>query len=671
MSDKIRLLPDALANQIAAGEVVQRPASAVKELLENAVDAGANFIKLIVKDAGKSLLQVIDNGSGMSETDARLCFERHATSKIKSVEDLFAIQTLGFRGEALASIAAVAQVELKTRLRGSELGTQIIIEGMNVKQQSPCHCAEGTSIALKNLFFNVPARRNFLKSDQIEIRHIIDEFQHIVLANPNIGFTLHHNDNELFNLPATTLRKRIGAILGSSINDKLVPVEENTELVRIYGFVAQPDLLRKSRGEQYLFVNDRFIKSAYLHHAISTAYDQLLPERSYPVYALYLDLDPQRIDINVHPTKQEIKFDDERVIYSFVLAAVKRALGTHCLVPSLDFEQDDAGDLALLRHTKKTDAPIGKNDLDDVEKPRYNPFDNQTMTEKSSANSGRFDKIDIGKQAAGNMFEQRYPKNDVPTNWRDLYHIAAKKNNTDGETPDNTPESNRNNDDSHEINLSTITIRSDFGDEPPQLFQPNNATDQETIGSNPYQIHLSYILSHIKSGFILIDQQAAHERVLFERYLKSQRQSPIIGQRLLFPQTIVLPRADALLLTDILPELNTLGYDLAIFGQNTFVIHSKPADIADVDSEQNAIERLIEQYKLHGAEPQNDRHSRIAQTLARHHAIKAGRKLSKPEMQNLLDQLFACETPFVAPNGKPTFIKYQLNDIEKQFGRVS
>jgi DNA mismatch repair protein MutL len=657
MFDKIQLLPDALANQIAAGEVVQRPASAVKELLENAIDAGATTIKLLVKDAGKTLLQVIDNGTGMSETDARLCFERHATSKIKSVEDLFAIQTLGFRGEALASIAAIAQVELKTRLRGQELGTRILIEGMQVKKQEPCQCPEGTSIAVKNLFFNVPARRNFLKSDQIEIRHIIDEFQHVVLANPNVSFTLHHNDNELYNLPNTSLRKRISSILGNNIGDKLVAIEENTDLVRIHGFVAQPDLIRKSRGEQYLFVNERFIKSAYIHHAISTAYDQLLPEKSYPIYALYLDIDPKRIDINVHPTKQEIKFDDERIIYSFILAAVKRALATHCLVPSLDFSQDDSADLALLRYKKNSPET---NHSDNNTPKHFNPFDNNSQYGKSGS---KFDKIDISQPNNPSIFEQQRHKNPIPNNWRDLYDIAANSQNE-------TTNSDNTNDD-HEINPETITIRSNFGEQQSKLFPHHSDTPHKDLAeANLYQLHNAYILSPIKSGYILIDQQAAHERVLFERYQKLQLQNPITGQRLLFPQTIVLPRADALLLNDIMPDLNMLGYDLAAFGQNTFVIHAKPADIPDTDTEQTAMERLIEQYKLHnGGDIQNDRTSRIARTLARHHAIKTGRKLNKSEMQSLLDQLFACETPFVAPNGKPTFIKYQLSDIEKQFGR--
>lgn len=645
MSDKIQLLPDALANQIAAGEVVQRPASAAKELLENAVDAGATSIKLVLKDAGKTLLQVIDNGSGMSETDARLCFERHATSKIKSVEDLFAIETLGFRGEALASIAAVAQVELKTRLRGNDLGTHIVIEGMTLRHQDVCQCPEGTNIAVKNLFFNVPARRNFLKSDTIELRHIIDEFQHIALANPNIAFALHHNDNELFNLPAANLRKRISAMLGSNIGDKLVPVEENTDLVRIYGFVAQPDLIRKSRGEQFLFVNDRFIKSPYIHHAISSAYEQLLPEKNYPVYVLYLGIDPRRIDINVHPTKQEIKFDDERIIYSFVHAAIKRALGTYCLMPALDFEQNDAADLALLRPQKNLNHPANNN---------------HTHSNNDAPPRGnRWGKIELDKpRNTGNIFEQYQHKSEVPRNWRDLYSIVTPPQTATDKPPATEQD--------HEINPDTITIRSSFGDEQSQLFA---TAAEEEIGANPYQIHQTYILSPIKSGFILIDQQAAHERVLFERYLKMQQQQPAIGQRLLFPQTITLPRADALLLTDIMPDLNILGYDLALFGQNTFVLHSKPADTNHTDNEQTAIEQLLEQYKLHGSDLQTDRHTRIARTLARHHATKAGQKMSKQEMQTLLDQLFACEMPFTAPNGKPTFIKYQLKDIEKQFGK--
>lgn len=659
MPDKILLLPDALANQIAAGEVVQRPASVVKELMENAIDAGATQIKLIVRDAGKTLLQVSDNGTGMSETDARMCFERHATSKIKAVNDLFDLHTFGFRGEALASIAAVAQVEMKTRLHGATLGTHIMIEGMQVRKQQACQCPEGTNLSVKNLFYNVPARRNFLKTDNIEIRHIIDEFQRVVLAQPNIAFWLHHNDQELYNLPQTTLRKRVAAIVGNNVGDKLVTVEENLDFMRIHGFVGKPDLVRKTRGEQFLFVNERFIKSAYIQSAIVTAYDQLLPEKSYPVYALYLDIDPKRIDVNVHPTKQEIKFDDERTIYAFVLAAVRKALSAQCLVPSFDFQNDV--NFSATGHSLTNSQTLNRS----FSKTNPTPITNERI-DLNQANKGKNE----------NLFEQHSPqhKKTIPSNWRDLYEIARKPENPDEQ--EIILSNNDNNNNSEQNNTHTITLPSNANqDTNPTNFNSNNAlfgNDQEIRPfesvSEPYQLHLCYILSPIKSGFILIDQQAASERVLYERYLNRLATGDgIAPQQLLFPQTIELPRADAILLKDLLPDLLQWGYDLRELGQHTFVVHTKPTTDFDNTNEQHAIESILDTYKQHPTQTPVQRQTQMAKAMAKNHALKHGQKISKTEMQHLTDQLFACEYPYSTPNGKPTFITYTLSDVDKLF----
>ncbi|MBK9459038.1 MAG: DNA mismatch repair endonuclease MutL [Sphingobacteriales bacterium] len=413
MSDIIKLLPDSLANQIAAGEVVQRPASAVKELLENALDAGATQIKLIIKDAGKTLIQVVDNGSGMSETDARMCFERHATSKITTVDDLFKLHTFGFRGEAMASIAAVAQVSMRTRPANQELGTHLVIEGSVVRVQESCQTAVGTNISVKNLFYNVPARRQFLKADPIENRHIIDEFQHVALANPDVHFSLFNNEVEVFDLPPAPLRKRIVGIFGNTYNDKLVPVEESSiDFLKINGFVGKPDSARKTRGEQFFFVNDRFIRSSYLNHAVASAYDELLSAKSFPFYVLFLDIDPQRIDVNVHPTKQEIKFDDEKAIYALLHAAVRRALSKNSITPSLDFDQDPII-TAAFQQTNQPKAPL--------------PLPNFGQSGKKNEEQPTF----------GQSFNRE--KNAVPRNWKDIYTIMEQHNvqNSDFDTEQN------------------------------------------------------------------------------------------------------------------------------------------------------------------------------------------------------------------------------------------
>jgi len=620
MSDIIQQLPDSIANQIAAGEVIQRPASAVKELMENAIDAGATSVKLIIKDAGKTLLQVIDNGCGMSETDARMSFERHATSKIKNIDDLFHIRTMGFRGEALASIAAVAQVELKSKMTGEELGTQLIIEGSEVKSQEPVQCAEGTSIAVKNLFYNVPARRNFLKSPPVEMRHIIDEFQRIALSYPHIHFTLHHNGMEIFHLKAGNLRQRIVSIFGSNYNERLVPIEENTNITNIIGFIGKPEFAKKTRGEQFLFVNNRFIRSNYLNHAIVNAYDELLPRDSYPLYVLFIDIEPSRIDINVHPTKQEIKFEDEKIIYAFVNSATKRALGKYSVSPTLDFDSETA--FGRLESFSRSNA---------VPQQNYSPAESDSQT----AN-----KLRTSFPSKGDLddFKQSNLKQ-----WEKLYE-GSREERTPGEP-------------------ATFTI--------PSRWEAETATHHPLISgeekeSSAFQVHEKFIVSQIKSGFILVDQQAAHERVLFEKYLNQLEKNIAPSQQQLFPQTLQLSPSDFLVAKEILTEIRALGFDLQEFGNNALVLHGIPADVLE-GNELKMLEQIIEGYKESQTNVQLDKREELAKLFAKNSAIKNGTPLTEKEMKGLLDQLFGCEFPMSAPDGRLTFITFNLKEIEKQF----
>ncbi|MGB1204100.1 MAG: DNA mismatch repair endonuclease MutL [Chitinophagales bacterium] len=662
MTDIIKLLPDAIANQIAAGEVIQRPASAIKELLENAIDAGSTHIQLIVKDAGKSLIQVVDNGCGMSETDARLCFERHATSKIKEANDLFAIRTLGFRGEAMASIAAITHVELKTRTPDTELGTRIVIEGSEVKLQEPCQCPIGTSIAIKNLFFNVPARRNFLKSNAVEMRHIIDEFQRVAFANPQIFFSLHNNKVPVFHLPAANLRKRIVGILGHNTNQRLIPVEESVSFLRIYGFVGKPKYARKTRGEQYFFVNERFIKSSYLNHAVLSAYEDLLPSKNYPLYIIFFDIDPARIDVNVHPTKQEIKFDDEKTVYNLLTTVVKKALATHNIVPTIDFDRDiqltSANQFSTKNerkaHEKYTPSPFDDNSID------FGKKEKNFESNQSSFGREKGKREEKSSYTSKSNFRQAdYQKPKVPKNWEELY----KTGNLNPKTPKDFSEK-----ETEVEQATTITIKSSFSSaNPTKTLQSNN--ESANVTRNPTQVHYRYILSQLKSGFILIDQQLAHERILYEKYERMLKENKATAQQLLFPQTMELSAADSFLLKDILPIINDLGYDIKEFGSNRFIIHGVPADTPTKGEEQTHIETLLEQYKENLNELKLDKRTNLARTMARNQSIKVGQRLSIEEMENLVDQLFACQTPFVAPNGRPTFVKYNLSDIEKQFER--
>jgi DNA mismatch repair protein MutL len=616
MSNIIHLLPDAVANQIAAGEVIQRPASAVKELMENAVDAGATSIKVVLKDAGRALIQIIDNGLGMSPADAKLCFERHATSKLASAADLFKIKTMGFRGEAMASIAAIAQVELKTKRAEDNTGTLVRIEASQITLVEPCSSSDGTSISIKNLFYVTPARRNFLKSNSVELRHIIDEFQRQALAHPNLFFSLHHDGNELFHLPAGNLKQRITGIFGNNYAERIVPVEESTEQVNIEGYIGKPAFAKKTRGEQYFFVNNRFIKDNYLNHAINNAFDQLLGDNSFPLYILFLTVDPSHIDVNVHPTKTEIKFEDEKLIYAVLRAAVKRALGKYNISPSIDFNTETSfGNLKpfdpLNDEIKIPTIPVN---------PSFNPF-GSAANQGNSAHSGY----------AGQSYAKQ--KTDI-AGWETLYQIADSNVNSQSQLIAAT------NDDIHHVTATR---------------------------NNTFQIHGQYILTQIKSGIILIDQQAAHERILFEKFIAALANNQGSSQQNLFPQNIALSAADFELFQELSEELRALGFDIREFGKNTIVVQGYPAEI-ESGNEEKIILALLENYKQQAAITKFDKKEQLAKSLARQAAIKSGNILNTEEINQLIDELFACEFPQVGISGKASFIKLSLTDLSKLFG---
>ncbi|MEM9847921.1 MAG: DNA mismatch repair endonuclease MutL [Bacteroidota bacterium] len=629
MADVIQLLPDSIANQIAAGEVIQRPASVVKELLENAVDAGSTSVQLIVKDAGKTLIQVVDDGCGMSETDARLSFERHATSKIRHVNDLFAIRTMGFRGEALASIASIAQVELKTRQRKNDLGTRICIEGSILKKQEACQCAAGTSLAVKNLFYNVPARRKFLKSNTVEMRHINDEFTRVAMAHPDVFFSLRHNGTEVYHLPKSNLRQRVVNLLGGSSNKKLVPLNEETDLVRMYGFVGKPEFAKKTRGEQFFFVNGRFIKSGWLNHAILGAYEDLLPKDTHPLYIVFIEMNPQSIDINVHPTKQEIKFDDDKMIYNYLKVTTRHALGQHSVTPTLDFEQD----------------PIFWENIKRASQQQVSSTSDSIRSSGSASSSTPSDEF----QARNEQAEMARQRNNL-ANWQSLYESEGD---SDIEVPFEEGEI-----------PTAMTIPSKISDTTNTLDDSSKSFSREE--KKPHQIHKRYIVNQIKSGFWLIDQQAAHERILYERYLQLIAEGQNASQKKLFPQTIQLSLGDATLLQEVLPEIARLGFDIEHFGGSSFVVHGVPAEFHESASEQAVIEQLLDQLKRN-QELKLDFHERIARSMAVSAAIKRGQSLSTTEMELLIDQLFACEIPMKSPTGRKCFLSFDLEELNKRF----
>ncbi len=610
--DSILLLPDNIANQIAAGEVIQRPSSAVKELLENAVDAGATEIKLIVNDAGKSLIQVIDNGSGMSETDARMCFERHATSKIKNIEDLFHIRTMGFRGEALASIAAVAQVVLKTRKASDEAGVYIEIENSVVRKQEPVAAPVGTSIAMKNLFFNVPARRNFLKSNAAELRHIVDEFTRVAMSFPEILFTLTSNGQQLFHLEAGSLKQRIIQLLGNNYTAKLVTVKEDTDYMKIYGFVGKPDTAKKTRGDQYFFVNNRFIKSAYLNHAVMNAYQEMIPSDSFQMYVLFIDLDPTQVDVNVHPTKQEIKFEDEKIIYAFVQAAIKHALAQFSVTPTLDFDLD-----ASIQQLSSIQQPF-------------------TEEKKSAASSGSIFKGFTQKHQA--HFIDKNDKTELK-HWREFYEDKKVQGTSDKEQV-----------------------------YPADLHPVHHSPFPGHLDAELTQLLNTYIVIPSGAGFMLLHQQAAHERVLYDHMSAASKDKPMATQRSMFPSTLELSAADAVLLEELMPDLQQLGYIIEPFGKNSFVIQGTPADV-EPGNEKHVIDILLEQYKHFNTEVKFTRREKLIRSLARQQSIKSGTRLTEREMRQLVQDLFACAQFNTTPDGSPTFLEFRQEQLERMFGK--
>lgn len=613
MSDVIHLLPDHVANQIAAGEVVQRPASVIKELLENAIDAGAKNIQVYVKESGKILVKVVDDGAGMSLTDARLSFERHATSKIKSAEDLFHLHTKGFRGEALASIAAIAHVELKTKREDDEVGTCIKIEGSQIISQEPCVTSQGTSISVKNLFYNIPARRNFLKSDTVEIRHIIDEFQRVALAHPNIAFSLSHNSSELFQLSNTNYRQRITNILGGKTSEKLVPVNEETEIVTISGFVGKPEFAKRTRGEQFFFVNDRFIKSPYLNHAVTAAFEGLLKDKAFPSYFLYLTVDPKSIDINIHPTKTEIQFDDEHALYAILRSSIKHSLGQFNVAPVLDFERDPSLDTPYDFENRPAASPQIEVDRN------FNPFKNES--------------------GSGSGFKSSFKKD--PGEWEGLYSGLKS--------------------DSNFMDLKQIEFESE--EVTGNLF---GATKTVETQNSTFQLNKKYIISTLKNGMLVIDQHRAHTRILYEELLKSITLSPAVSQQLLFPLILQFNQQEIKLLKGIKDSLEQTGFVFSDIKSDSVEITGVPTTISESEVE-ILLERLLADFENEVPENNFSQTDLLAKSLAKSMAVKSGNLLNSTEQQHIVNGLFACKEPSLTPFNKPVFIILQVEELEKKF----
>lgn len=612
MPDMIQLLPDAVANQIAAGEVIQRPASAVKELLENAIDAEATQIKLIIKDAGKTLIQVVDNGSGMTPADASLCFERHATSKIREASDLYSILTMGFRGEALSSIASISKVELKTRTADQEAGICILAESSGVLSKDECQCPVGTSISVKNLFYNTPARRNFLKSESVEKRHILSEFQRIALAHPEISMQLYQNGQLTHQLPSGNFKQRITSLFGNIYNQRLVPVEEKTELLGISGFVGKPEYAKKVRGEQFFFVNKRFIRSPYLNNAVEQAFAELIPDEAFPGFFLCLETNPEQIDVNIHPTKTEIRFQDERYVYQIVRAAVKRALGAYNVSPTLDFEQESA--FSTLPPPKG--KPIKPPSIE--VNPDYNPFGRESRPASRPPGS-------LTSRINPDQWEKIFPhEGDVP--------LAG---------------------DSQQVE---------------KLIQADWDKIKDDNGQKKFfQLHNKYILTPVKSGLMVIDQQRAHERVLFERFQQQLKSRTVSSQQLLFPENIRLSEHDATLMHEIIDEIRKIGFGIHALSDSTFVIESVPADMEEESGLQDIIEGIIENVQKNQLDLAGDMHTNVIRSTSKRLSVKHGRPLSEKEMVSLTDSLFACQMPHYSPGGKPVLYIISLDEFSTKF----
>lgn len=630
----IQILPDTLANKIAAGEVVQRPASVAKELLENAIDAGADAVTLILKKAGRELVQVIDNGCGMGPTDAVACFQRHATSKIQAIEDLQQLYTLGFRGEALASIASVAQVELRTKRIADPAGTCIQVEGGALLTNEPCAAPDGTSIAVRNLFYNVPARRNFLKSNATEFKHLVETFQFVALSNPQLGFTLIHDGHEVHQLPPAAegtgfrdaLHARVQGLFGDKTAGHLVPVHEATSYMSVEGFVAKPEFTRRTRGEQFFFVNQRYIKNRLLDHAVTNAYGEMLPKGAYPFFALFLQIDPKHVDVNVHPTKAEVKFDDERGVYGFILAIIRKALGEADITPNMAFGSkgrlvEQAGDGASWQPQAQPASPASA-------------APHQEWRSASPAN----------------------PMQDYAhlPGQNDMFNAGARPRPVSagpGEPPPPSTDP-----------PMAVTVAA-------SLPEGAEVTQQGQGEVLLWQLHDKYILARIRSGVMIVDQHAAHERILYEKALKAMESQFGMTQQLLFPHTLEFTPSDFELLTELGPDLKGLGFDIEFFGGRSVIVRGVPADI-QVGDEREILEAILQQYKTYVDQYQIRGRDNLAKSVSCRTAIKTGKKLSLTEMQVLIDQLFMCKMPYACPHGRPTMIKISLDELDRRFGRV-
>jgi len=599
MGDIIRLLPESVANQIAAGEVVQRPASAAKELLENAVDAGATDISLILKDAGKTLIQVVDNGCGMSERDARMSFERHATSKIKSANDLLAIRTLGFRGEALASIASISQVELKSKRADEETGTCIQVHGSEFISQIAASCSNGTSVTVKNLFYNVPARRNFLKSNTLEIKYVMEEFNRVALVHPDISFKLYNQDRILIQLPSSNLKQRLVTLLGSAYNQRLIPIQQESQLVNLTGFIGKPEFARKTRGEQYFFANGRFIKNPYLNHAVENAFQELIMKDAFPTYFIYLEVDPSSIDVNIHPTKTEINFQDAKSIYAILNAAIKQSIGKYNLMPTLDFETEKSLDLPPLPKDHPINPPTIRIN------PDYNPFEKQTRPQME--------------------FNYKVPGGERGAQWQQLFDPLKEIHPGEMELP------------GHEEAANAIL-----------------------------QVENKFLVTQIGKGIVVIDQQAAHERILYEKFIEQEKNGSDGAQKLLLPQTIQLSPDDAQMIKDLIDPLLLAGFEVSEFGSNAFVVHTVPPGIESSEI-QPLIEGILESCKNETHGFKNREEHQLARTMARKLAVRHGKKLSLRESTSLIHALMSCSAPDLTPDGKPTMYLLEFDDLAKKF----
>ena len=632
MSDIIHLLPDSVANQIAAGEVIQRPASVIKELVENAVDASATRIDVVVEDAGKTSIQVVDDGKGMSETDARLSFERHATSKIREAGDLFALRTMGFRGEALASIAAVAQVELRTRQAGSELGTCVNIEGSQLVGQEPVSCAPGSNFLIRNLFFNVPARRKFLKSNQTELSNILQEFERVALVHEDIAFSLTQNGSVVLSLPKSTLRQRIINIFGKKLNEQLLAVDVETSLVRLSGFVGKPDSARKKGAHQYFFVNGRYMRHPYFHKAVMEAYEQLIPTGEQISYFIYFDVDPANIDVNIHPTKTEIKFENEQAIWQILSASVKESLGKFSAIPSIDFDTEDMPDIPAFEEKISSEPPKIHYNTD------YNPF-----------------KVSAGGGGGGS-----YSRSKVE--WEDLYGgltKASKMNNPQPEPEMDWEDSSIGGQPAFvEEKMETVTSAASS-----TLYASEPVIEK---GNQHLQFKGRFILTSVKSGLMLIDQHRAHIRVLFDRYMVQIQQKQGVSQGVLFPEILQLPASEAAVLQSIMDDLSAVGFDLSNLGGGSYAINGIPSGIEGLNPVE-LVRNMLHTAMEKGNDVKEEIQSILALTLARAAAIVYGQVLSNEEMVSLVDNLFACPSPNYTPDGKTVLTTIKEEDIERLF----